>query len=125
MQLYATKIIFDREHREKTYTQQEMQKILDDVLLLEKQKLSDMLLEKESEYPGSVSLSAGCCRKCRECTRTQGGACRQPEKLRYSIESLGGNVGMTIDKLMGIRLEWVEEGRLPHHFVLVSGLLLP
>lgn len=45
--------------------------------------------------------------------------------MRYSIESLGGNVGLTIEKLMGIHLEWMEEGRLPHHFVLVSGLLLP
>ena len=45
--------------------------------------------------------------------------------MRYSIESLGGNVGLTIEKLMGIQLEWMEEGKLPHHFVLVCGLLIP
>ena len=49
--------------------------------------------------------------------------CRYPETMRYSIESLGGNVGLTIEKLMGLKLEWMEEGRLPHHFILVCGLL--
>ena len=43
--------------------------------------------------------------------------------MRYSIESIGGNVGLTLGKLMGIELEWMEEGRLPHYFVLVCGLL--
>lgn len=124
--LYATEIIFDEKYRDKTYTSEEMQSLLDSVLPAEKQKLSDMLMKKEKAYPGSISLSAGCCQKCSGgCTRTSGKPCRQPEAMRYSIEALGGNVGMTIEKLMGLKLEWMEEGRLPHHFVLVSGLLIP
>ena len=43
--------------------------------------------------------------------------------MRYSIESLGGNVGLTVSKLMGIELEWVTEGKVPSYFVLVGGLL--
>ena len=79
----------------------------------------------EERYPGSVSLSAGCCSLCRPegCGRASGLACRYPQKMRYSIESLGGNVGLTVSKLMGIELEWVTEGRLPSYFVLVGGLL--
>lgn len=42
--------------------------------------------------------------------------------MRYSIESIGGNVGLTVSKLMGIELEWVQEGKLPSYFVLVGGL---
>ena len=77
-------------------------------------------------HPGSISLSAGSCHRCKNgCTRTQEKPCRFPEKMRYSIESLGGNVGLTIEKLMGIKLEWIEEGKLSHHFVLVCGLLIP
>lgn len=43
--------------------------------------------------------------------------------MRYSIEALGGSVGMTIEKLMGLKLEWMEDGTLPHYFVLVCGML--
>ena len=45
--------------------------------------------------------------------------------MRYSVESLGGNVGLTVQKLLHLHLEWIEENRLPHHFILVNGLLLP
>ena len=59
------------------------------------------------------------------CTRLEGKPCRHPGKMRYSIESLGGNVGTTLSELMEIELEWIQEGRLPSYFVLVSGLLRP
>lgn len=90
-----------------------------------KKRLSLELFKEEEKYPGSISLSAGSCTKCTVCSRETGEPCLYPDKMRYSIESLGGNVGLTIEKLMGLRLEWMEEGRLPHHFVLVCGLLLP
>ena len=82
------------------------------------------MMEEEKKYPGSISLSAGSCSRCKGgCTRPQGKPCRFPDEIRYSIESLGGNVGMTIEKLMGLELEWMEEGKLPSHFILVNGLL--
>lgn len=122
--LLAVKIVFEDKYREKKYSPEELRKVIEPVLQTEKQKLSETLFEKEKQYPGSVSLSAGSCGRCKNgCPRAVGKPCRHPETMRYSIESLGGNVGLTIEKLMGIRLEWVEEGRLPGHFVLVSGLL--
>ncbi len=113
-----------------------------------KEDMSRELYQLEEANPGSVSLSAGSCSLCREafggmvdgaeewgapaesgqgrgCTRLSGQPCRYPEKMRYSIESLGGNVGLTCRKLMGIQLEWIEEGKLPSFFVLCAGLLLP
>ena len=90
-----------------------------------KARLSRELYEKEQEFPGSVSLSAGCCTWCGgTCKRAEGQPCRFPDKMRYSIESLGGNVGLTISRLMGIELEWMKEGTMPRYFVLVSGLLV-
>ena len=78
----------------------------------------------EKEYPGSISLSAGSCSLCKDgCTRAVREPCRYPEMMRYSIESLGGDVGRTVSKLMGYELEWIEEGKLPSYFVLVGGLL--
>lgn len=124
--LLASQIIFPEELLTRTYTLEERNAVMDLVLPLEKQKLSEELFKKEKQHPGSISLSAGCCETCKNgCTRPDGIPCRYPQDMRYSIESLGGNVGLTIEKLMGIHLEWMEEGRLPHHFVLVSGLLLP
>lgn len=125
LKLFATNITFNPELLERTYTQDELKQILTKVLSDEKQKLSDGLMLLESEYPGSISLSAGNCQICSSCSRPQGQPCCHPETMRYSIESLGGNVGLTIRKLMGLNLEWMEEGKLPGHFVLVSGLLIP
>ena len=125
LKVYAHKIIFEPEYQEKVYEQDELNAILQKVLKTEKQKLSDRMMEEEKKYPGSISLSAGSCGLCKDgCTRPHGKACRFPDKMRYSIESLGGNVGMTIEKLMGLELEWMEEGKLPTHFILVNGLLM-
>ena len=57
------------------------------------------------------------------CTRPEGKPCRYPEKMRYSIESIGGNVGKTVSKLLGIELEWIQDGKVPSYFVLCGGLL--
>lgn len=89
-----------------------------------KGQMSEELFQLEKSWPGSRALSAGSCAVCEEgCTRAEGKPCRHPEQMRYSIEALGGNVGLTVSKLMGIRLEWMEEGKLPPYFVLVGGLL--
>ncbi len=95
-----------------------------EIMLEVKEDMSRELYELEKQYPGSISLSAGSCSLCKEgCTRVDGDPCRYPEMMRYSIESLGGDVGRTVSKLMGYELEWIEEGKLPSYFVLVGGLL--
>ena len=100
-------------------TQETMTETLWDV----KQKLAEELYELEKEFPGSQSLSAGTCQICKSCSKQEGAPCRFPDKMRYSIESIGGNVGKTISSLCGIEIEWIEDGKLPEHFVLVGGLL--
>lgn len=124
--LTARKITFSKDALSMTFPPEEVNEIINQVVLPEKQKLTDMLMNEEKKYPGSISLSAGSCNLCKNgCAKPLGQPCRFPDQMRYSIESLGGNVGLTIEKLMGIQLEWMEEGKLPHHFVLVCGLLIP
>ena len=125
LNLLASNITFSEKTLNRTYTREEINHILDEVLIKEKERLSLELFKEEEKYPGSISLSAGSCTRCTVCSREKGESCLFPDKMRYSIESLGGNVGLTIEKLMGLHLEWLEEGRLPHHFVLVCGLLIP
>lgn len=114
--LVARKIIFE-EGTDLAKSMEIMSEVKDD--------MSRELYDLEKQYEGSVSLSAGSCSLCKGtgCTRSDGMPCRHPEAMRYSIESIGGNVGMTVSKLMGIELEWVTEGKLPSYFVLVGGLL--
>ena len=90
-----------------------------------KNEMADVLYEEEKKFPGSKSLSAGSCSICGDdnCTKLEGKPCKYPDKLRYSIEALGGNVAMTIEKLLGIKILWLEEGKMPEYFVLVAGLL--
>ena len=104
-----------------TVSQEESLKIMAEV----KENMAGELFKMENQCPGSVSLSAGSCSLCGKgnCTRPSGKPCRYPEKMRYSIESLGGNVGKTVHDLFGIELEWIEEGKVPSYFVLVGGLL--
>ena len=91
------------------------------------EELEQEILKLEQEYPGSVSLSSGACLHCKnaECTRLSGKPCRFQDKMRYSIESLGGNVGKTVTKYLKQELQWVEEGKLPEYFMLIYGLLIP
>ncbi len=122
--LTAVKILFDEAYAGRICTKEEQQEIFRKSVWKVKEELSKELFLREQKIPGSISLSAGSCMRCGEnCSRREGKPCPFPEEMRYSIESLGGNVGQTISRLMGIELEWMEEGRLPHYFVLVCGLL--
>ena len=114
--VYARKIYFAP-----GTTQEESMCIMHEV----KDDMSRELFELEEKIPGSVSLCAGSCTICGPdgCSRTEGLTCRHPEKMRYSLESLGANVGLTCRKLMGLQLEWIEEGKVPSYFVLAAGLL--
>jgi len=136
--IWGEKISFDWEAIEGKDQSEESQKIINEVLGKEKQQLSEKLFELEKSYEGSISLSAGSCGLCgngmmdsQNCTRVSGCEgtakenCVHFDKMRYSIEALGGNVGKTCTKLLGIDLEWIEENKLPTYFVLVCGLLKP
>lgn len=118
LRIYGKKIYLEDD---KDITMDNMDKFLRDF----QNQIADELFEEEKKVPGSVSLSAGSCIVCGEdnCSKKEGLPCRYPEKLRYSIESLGGNVGLTVSKLLGIDLLWCEEGKLPEYFVMVGGLL--
>ncbi|RDB63292.1 hypothetical protein C1878_05390 [Gordonibacter sp. 28C] len=89
-----------------------------------KRDLEDGLLERERETPGSKALFPGSCSRCTApCRRTLGRQCASPETLRFSIESLGGDVGLMQRELFGLDLVWASAGEIPAHYQLVGGLL--
>lgn len=83
-----------------------------------------LLEEKERETPGSLRLNAGRCLVCARCARRDEELCRFPEKLRYSLESLGANVGALAADKLGAPLQWGTKDAPPEYFVLVGALLM-
>ena len=124
--IVGMKIFLPEELLEGTYEDKERDQLLQKVIFPYKKELDQKLLSLEEEVPGSISLSGGSCLQCAQgtCTRPCGESCRQPDKMRYSIESLGGNVGLTVRKYLHEELLWMEEGKLPEYFILVGGLLI-
>lgn len=122
--LLALKIKPDDKYRGLRFEGEELDRILKETLNKGKELLSGEMAVWEKKMPGSVALSAGSCILCDEpCAREAGEPCRHPEDMRYSMEALGANVGKTVSELMGLELQWVEEGKIPEYFILVSGLL--
>lgn len=119
----GTRIIIPEEETKCSHIQETLKGFLKNELSSEKKKLSIMMHSLEDKYPGSKSLSAGNCDYCKECLRLKGEPCCKPGQMRYSIESLGGDVGKTTKDLLGLELKWMTEGRMPEHFILVNGLL--
>lgn len=125
LRVIAVKIVLDEGERQTVYEPEAINARIMEILSEEKAKIGAELEQLEAQTPGSRALMAGSCTRCPQgCARKDGEACRFPEKLRYSMESLGGNVVQTLADLMGIQMKWAENGRLPEYFVLVGGLLM-
>ena len=80
------------------------------------------LYDKERQVPGSRCFTFRC-HLCPEgCTRPDGKPCRHPDLLRYSLEAVGFDVTAAARDLLGIDLEWSNDGRLPKHITIVTAL---
>lgn len=90
----------------------------------EKDILLRELLKREKENPGAMALSAGTCMLCQTCTRPSGETCQHPEKMRYSLEALGGNVVRTAEQYLHKRILWIKGEEIPEYLMLVGGLLI-
>ena len=127
IQIMGRKLYLPKELTSQSYAKNEEWKVTEEFLIPYKEELEQEILKAEEQHPGSVSLSSGACLHCKKasCSRLDNKQCRFPDKMRYSIESLGGNVGKTVTKYLHQDLQWVEEGKLPEYFMLIYGLLLP
>ena len=119
--IFGVKISFGGDGAD--YSAPEMNEEVRAVFLEEKGKLLNRALSLEKECPGSLGLSAGSCVICAECAKKSGAPCRRPELMRYSIESLGGDVCATAENLLGTSIKWASEGRAPEYLILAGGLL--
>jgi len=87
--------------------------------------LLPQLYQMEREHSGSRCFTFRC-ELCPEgCTRPQGKPCRHPEMMRHSLESVGFDIGAMTRELLGIELEWSNDGSLTKHITLVTALMIP
>lgn len=89
-----------------------------------RREFGDKLFELEKENPKSTILLAGNCYQCKECTKKQGKPCRYPDKLRYSLESIGFLVSDIVEDILKDKIEWIEEGKIPTYLLSIGAILL-
>lgn len=119
--LYARKVTFSKERlfpgERRAFEERELPKIKGD--------MARELLALEGKRRGSLALFPGRCDWCPVCARVEGKPCRTPEKMRYSIEALGGDCGGAMERYFGEQLQWASGNRLPEQLIFLGGLLLP
>lgn len=94
-------------------------------LYAERTNHQDHLLHWEAALPGSLALAGGSCLECARCGRKDGIPCRHPDRMRYSLESLGGDVEKAARRWLGKSLLWIRDGVVPEYLVIAGALLLP
>lgn len=90
----------------------------------EKLRLLEDLLAFERETPGAVALPVGGCSLCERCTRQDGRPCRYPDKMRHSLDALGGDISKTMEMYFDKPILWIKDGKTPEYLTLVGGLLI-
>ena len=120
LKIIAFKIDFDEEELASEYSDKELDFILK---RLERMKIKLMNEIYALEDENSYALFLGRCNLCMKCTREFGMPCKMPFKMRYSIESLGGNVDQSIEDIFDFEIKYAQDNHLPEYLIFVGGLL--
>ena len=118
--IIAFKMDFDEEELSTEFSDKELDFILK---RLERMKVKLMNEIYALEDENSYALFLGKCNLCMKCTREFGMPCKMPFKMRYSVESLGGNVDQCIEDIFGFEVQYAQNNRLPEYLIFVGGLL--
>ncbi|PWL55778.1 MAG: hypothetical protein DBY38_00350 [Clostridium cadaveris] len=82
----------------------------------------EKILKLEDTFKNTLALVSGRCLICSNCTRVNNMPCIHPNKLRYSLESLGLDVSSIMENVLGEKLQWSNE-KNPEYVTGVSALL--
>lgn len=121
--IVGVKIVFDEDTLSSINTKEKISSYTNETLHFMKNKIMNEMLKLEKLYPNSTSLSAGGCNLCENCSKLKNVQCIHPDLMRYSLESLGFDVGGVSSKLLNFELKWVTETRLPDYFSLIAGIM--
>ena len=93
-----------------------------DIVSAVKLDTDERIRKLEAQIPESLSLSSGGCNLCKSCTRKSGSPCRQPDKMRYSLDAFGFDLTAITKDVFHIDILWCRDS-LPEYFTLIHGLL--
>ena len=121
----AKKVITPPELLEKTYTLDEIIRIGAELTMGAFNNVDDEMALLKEEFPGSRVIGGGKCMRCGadNCARKFGKPCRFPDQMTYSIESLGGNVEIVLQRYFNEKIYWGADGHLAPSYIRVGGLL--
>lgn len=122
--IVGVKIVFDEDTLSSINTKEKISNYTTETLHFMKNKIMNEMLKLEKLYPNSTSLSAGGCNLCENCSKLKNEKCIHPDLMRYSLESLGFDVGGVSSKLLNFELKWATETRLPDYFSLIAGIMI-
>lgn len=92
-------------------------------LFIEKDRYDSEMLELEKNNPGSYGMAAQECVQCKKCARLSGHPCVHPDKMRYSLESIGAFPVKLVHDKFGFDILWSDGESIPEYYLLVAGLL--
>jgi predicted metal-binding protein len=72
---------------------------------------------------GYTIVGSGSCRACKPCGAKEGVRCKKPEKIIYSLESLGVDVTHLVNCCFGFDLQWYKKGFSQDFTSVVGGIL--
>lgn len=122
--LIGSRIIPGKSLTEKHDRLEDSRPLVREILNHVRNSLDSRLLLLEEKYPESLAFFAGSCCHCphNHCSRPSGSVCIRPDRMRYSLESFGFDIGRTARDLLHIEIKWAQDGKLPEYFILVSAL---
>ena len=118
----CAKIILSERAIAEADTPQKIKTVGWEILLPVKLDMEEALRCMEQYIAGSVSLSSGGCNLCKVCSRKDGIPCRQPDKMRYSLDAFGFDLTAITKDMFDIDILWCKE-RLPDYFTLIHPIL--
>lgn len=121
--IIGTKIIYSQDVIDYANTKEKVAECTRKSLYVLRGILLKILWQLEKEYPNSLGISAGGCEICSCCSRADDLPCRHSDRMRYSLESLGVDLGALASHLLGIELKWSDGGYLPEYLTLINAFM--
>lgn len=121
--LVGLQIFYDEKTKAEINTKEKIMDFSQKLLRKMKNQLADNLLNIEKEVPNTLSFSSGGCSWCCKCTRPNNQPCRKPEKMRYSLDSFGVDLGKVTEEFLNIKLLWGLD-KLPDYHTLIHAIVI-
>lgn len=119
---YAAMILFSCDLDQFSYTKTEYIKIKAANTIMKSRM--DRLMRGLEQAADGVMISNGNCRLCNPCSKKKGESCKKPERMRFSMEALGLNVGRITSDIFSHELLWYKDKKIPRYLSAAACLLL-